>query len=131
MGQAEVSTAIESHMAVNWVESEVAYPNVQFQDGLDEFVRLNISYIGSRQASIGGPRNVHRFFGMAIIQIFVPINTGTKRVNDLTDVVKQLFTAKQFQGITFSTPDPIVVGDDGYGKFQVNVNCPFYYDEII
>jgi len=130
-GQARVSEVIETHMSAGWAHTPVAYQNVQFDDEVPEFVKLHILWTGSRQASMGGERNKHRFFGMAIVQIYVPVNSGTRHADQLAANAVELFITKQFQGITFLTPDPVTIGDDGHGKYQVNVNCPFYYDDLV
>ena len=130
-GAFEVSAAIESYMTQEWVETPLAYDNVQFDDEVPEFVKLTVLWTGARQASMGGLQNVHRFYGMAVAQVYISVNTGTRRADLLADIIVRLFAAKQFQGITFLTPEALVIGDDGHGKYQVNVNCPFFYDGLI
>ena len=107
----------------------VAYDNAPFTptDGV-KWVRFTVLPGDSVQASIGVAKRF-RTVGVAVAQIFLPIDRGDKDALALAETVKLAFRATTVSGVTFRTPSLRRVGrtDNWY---QINVNCPFYADEI-
>jgi len=74
--------------------------------------------------------STYRNPGLMIAQIFVPMGEGSKSANELADIVIAAFRGFGSSGVKFRTPNKAVVGEDaGTGEWQVNVNCPFYFDD--
>ena len=83
----------------------------------------------SFQASFGGATNRYRTPGVAVAQLFVPIETGDKVALEMAQAVKAAFRGVAVGGVTFREPSVTRVGrvDDEY---QINVTCPWQADDI-
>jgi len=73
----------------------------------------------------------YRTTGTCFIQLFAPASTGEVTVRTLADFVVDAFSRVTDTGVTFRTPTIRPVGRREAGDWwQLNVSCPFYYDEI-
>ena len=107
----------------------VAYDKVQCQEPEDAvWVRFSVLTGDTLQASLGASKRF-RTVGVAVAQIFQPINQGDKDALVLADTIKSAFRATSISGVTFRTPSLRRVGRDAKW-YQLNLNCPFYADEI-
>lgn len=94
------------------------------------WVRWNVRPgIALQTAFAGANSGRHRHPGLAIAQIFVPLESGTQASVQLADVIKAAFRAVTVAGVVFQTPYITMVGKSE-GWWQTNVNCPFYFDEV-
>ena len=92
------------------------------------WVRLAIRPATDQQASLGStPR--YRTFGVMIAQVFVPVSEGDQAALALGDIIASAFRGQAVSGVQFRTPIVQFIGRDG-DDWQVNVNCPFYVDNI-
>lgn len=123
--------SITDYFNTQWASATpIAWPNVRFDpDEHVEFVRVTILNGDAFQASMGNDVNDYRHLGIVVVQIFVEPNSGAKRARSLVDSVCSIFRSKYIDDLRFRTPDVNTIGIRE-GRYQVNVNCPFYRDEI-
>jgi len=95
-----------------------------------QWIRLTILDGPTRQAEMGGAQTTYRTTGLAVAQVFAPMDAGDGAARQLADVIVAAFRAVTVSGITFRAPSVGPVGADGKW-WQLNVNCDFYYDELI
>lgn len=94
------------------------------------WVNFTISQAESIQVEIGGNSGRFRQPGIAIAQLFAPVEAGTKDIKELADVVAASFRAVTDAGVTFRSPWLNQIGRVDQW-WQMNVICPFYYDEVV
>lgn len=72
-----------------------------------------------------------RTVGQLVVSIFEPRKEGLyEALRVAYDDIKPKFDRLTIDGITYETPSIFNLGK--VGKFwQVNVSCPFYYDEVL
>lgn len=127
-----LANAIRSRFKTQVVGSTglaVAYDNAPFTEPADsKWVRFAVLEADSSQVSLGTGRRF-RTPGVAVAQIFVPIQQGDKDALVLADQIKLAFRAQSVGGVVYKTPSLRRVGRTGKW-YQINVNCPFYADDI-
>ncbi|HGY1113667.1 TPA: phage tail terminator-like protein [Providencia rettgeri] len=92
--------------------------------GKSIWARLIIKHGLSGAQEIGSGPVVHRT-GIAFIQLFVPLETGTLFITQTADQLKDLFenqTDGQLDYFSVSADD---VGDEGHGWYQLNLSIPY------
>jgi hypothetical protein len=95
-----------------------------------QWCRLTINFGESFQASNGGTgANRFRTPGVMTAQLFTPTGKGDKDILALADVIKTAFRCVTDSGVVFKTPSIKRVGRVKK-EWQINVNCPFYADDI-
>lgn len=132
MSYADERDAICSRFEAHWASrTPLAWPNRGFAVPPErEWIRLTILDGDTRQVSIGSPgANIHRHSGVIVIQVFVPIDSGTRTARDLADQAAAIFRNQRFDGIRCDVPSVREIGPDGVW-FQVNMSCPFRRDEL-
>lgn len=84
----------------------------------------------SRKVSIGTPGSDRfRTPGLFVVQVFTPIGQGDNQGLTLAEAIKEAFQSITVSGVVFQTPYIVNVGrDDSW--WQINVNCPYYADDI-
>ena len=114
-------------------ETDIAWPNANFTpDNNSEWVRFWVGTGDAYNASFGAVgKNIERAVGVVTISIFVPLNTGTARVNALVDKAKAAFRHYTVGTLRFSQPPAKRVIGSGDTHFQVNVVAPYEYDTFI
>jgi len=95
------------------------------------WVRWSVRQAVASQVSFSGASSGRfRHPGLAIAQIFVPVDSGTQDGIQLADIIKAAFRAVTVASVTYQTPYFTQVGvTDGW--WQMNVSCPFYFDEVV
>lgn len=129
MGFEAVRIAIESRLQDNLVDSiPIKFDNVPFTfpSKKTSYIALTIQTGEGVQVAMSPKR--FRHVGIITCQIFAPEGKGTKEVGEITDRISAIFQGVQFSGITCRTASSIRVGETE-GKFQINVNIPFFWDE--
>lgn len=129
-----VANAIRSRYGTLVEDAEsvpTEYDNKPFGGSKDSiWTRCSILFGQGSQESLGDPSsNRYRYVGVLMVSIFVPIEKGDKEALALAQVVRDSFLSVTFGGVTFRTPSIIPVGKTGTWH-QVNVNSPFYFDEL-
>lgn len=95
-----------------------------------EWVRFSIRPAVSTQVDITSNNPRTRTTGVILIQIFSPLGKGDKAAMQLADAIKAQFRMVTAEGVTYQEPTITTVGERE-GWWQVNVTCPFQYDEIV
>lgn len=92
--------------------------------------RLSINPGDSFQKSIGAPgANYHRTVGVMFAQLFVSVGKGDKALYEMADLIKTAFRCVAASSVHFGEPSIRKIGrTENY--WQLNVNCPFYADDI-
>jgi len=124
---------IESRFLTNLASTPVCFENVPDPSAVTSakgagspWVRLTIRDTASRTAGIAGANDIleeHR--GLIIAQVFTRENTGTAAGRTLATTIATLYRHARFSGIKCLTPFCRVVGNDGNGWLQINVEVPY------
>lgn len=109
---------------------KIAWDNVEFSIPEDKssWVRMSVQNNISNYVSFGPNRRTRRS-GIIFIQIFVPENSETLIVSQLTDDIVEVFETKLLNGVIFESPDVREIGVSN-GWFQTNISVSFYFDDI-
>lgn len=91
------------------------------------WIRFSVRPGASFQASRGGSTKLFRTSGVALAQIFSPLDRGDKEALALADTIASSFRATSVGSVVYETPSVRVIGSDGRA-WQVNVECPFFAD---
>jgi hypothetical protein len=104
------------------------WPNAPF-DKPDNalWARVTILEGATRQKTLG-PSAEQRTPGVLTVQLFYPVGRGTEVQTQMADTIAAKFKRDTFSGVVFQTPYIEQKGRSGK-EWQVNVICPFYYDE--
>ena len=120
--------SIEKRMNANWSGSSFKFGNVPFNYPKEKYVALHVLFGDGVQASLGDAP-FFRHVGVVMLQIFVPGEEGTDDVGVLADKFRQIFSHKQFEGITTRTVSgPRLVGETS-GWLQYNCDVAFQWDQ--
>jgi len=92
--------------------------------------RLTINSGETTQKSIGNPgANRERTPGIMTAQLFGPIGNGDGNLKEKAESIRVAFKRVTDTGVSFGTPKIYEVKRIGK-EWQINVNCPFYADDI-
>lgn len=124
--------AITNHFATSWNQSHlpVVYENQQTPDRPTAWGRFVVIQGNSMPMSIGNQGFV-RSIGIATLQIFVPLNAGTKTFTDNADRFAGIFDLRVLrqQGITVHFHTSGITGPmENNGWVQRNVNVSYRSD---
>lgn len=126
----EIQDAVIDAFHTYWTYTEVAWPNLQFdptQLAVEEWVKITMIPADSDQVSMGGSTNLHRQFGLVLLELYIDQDSGARRSYELADLAINFFHSLALTGITFRSPDTEYIGVvDGW--LQNNVSCDFYSD---
>lgn len=119
---------IETHFDTNWTETPIVYQNVAYNE-VSEFIRLTVLSSDRSQCTMGCNTNLYRTTGVLVIQIFCPLNMGTKRILTIVDLLVTLLQSNVIGSAKFKTPYISFQGSSDV-FYQVNLSCPYYTDNI-
>lgn len=127
----EERALIETHFADLWSETEIAWSNVPFEPPANlPWVRFTIVHGEGLHADINGDNPLYRFVGNVMVQVFVPIDTGTDTAFNLAETVSNIFRRAQLDnGIQFRVPYIIDIGPSN-NLYQINVTCPYWRNQF-
>lgn len=134
MSFADERSAIENRLSTNWTSTPVQYDNVPFTKPDDNtYVRLNILTGDSTQIDMA-PTPTHRSVGVIVMQVFVPVNSGTNTARSHADSLAAIFRNVSFSvgdsgSILCRSPSITRVGEVD-GLFQLNVSVPYQRDVV-
>ena len=108
------------------------YDNAPFQQPENtQWCRWSIRPASRTQMDVGSSTKRKRTVGVAIAQIFLPLEQGDKAHLVVADAIEAVFKPGAAAGVTYRTPEIVVVGRANDNKWwQVNVTCPFYADDV-
>lgn len=112
-------------------ETAISFDNADFDPkGLKEYARFSWQDTGGSQASLGAREDgiLYRRVGIAFVQIFTELNTGTARSNALKERALDFFET-YLGAVWFRNQGPGYAGPGG-GFYQVNVSAEFQYDSL-
>ncbi|MBU0651175.1 DUF4128 domain-containing protein [bacterium] len=127
---------IETYFKSEWDISvyagvPVKYENVDFvYPENSEFVALYIKSGSADQITLGDEPIV-RNAGLVDIQLFAPINTGTKTIKEIIDFLVLMFERKQLsEGDVYIVFNQAQINEIGEQEnyYQINVSFPFRKD---
>jgi len=141
MTTAAMNIAIENMFTTAWgAATAVKYDNVPFTVPSSAWVGLEVWDGASAKASLGVTA-LRRTSGTVFVNIYTPLNAGSKPARDYADSVTAIFRDQRVSGITFEEPDvkrlgEMVVSSTGTVNsttqwYQMVVAIPFFYDVII
>lgn len=133
-----IAQITETTMKVGWqagAASTVAirWPNQPWkQPATGEWIAFRIIPGDGVQASLGQTK-LSRQFGLVMVQVFTPKNSGTRRATVLMDIVGNIFRHQTKTGsgvsVVFREPAMSDVGDR-MDNYQANVQIPFQGERI-
>jgi len=125
--EAQVTAPLGLDSRSSGTGSRIQYDNQEFVKPQDQiWVRVTILNGHSAAKAIGSQR--FRNPGVMIAQIFGPIGDGDRDQTRVADTIRREFRAVTDGDVSWHTPSQDRVGrDDNW--YQINVNCPFYWDE--
>ncbi len=128
--------AIYERFRVQWgATSPYTFDNETYEPPANAaWVRVAVRHNASRLEAVGGMGygGLNKFMrsGRVFIQVFTPVNKGTREADTLAQTARAIF-----EGITISSNairfnNAVVreIGPDG-SWYQINVECAFDYDE--
>jgi hypothetical protein len=84
--------------------------------------------------SLGAPKTLDRHVGVVFAQIFVPAGQGEERARWLADKASEIFRKLDVTAgtgkLTFRVPSIQAADQGGDDWWQINVVCPYQYDEL-
>ena len=126
----EAADLITKRFITQWgSETIFALPNKEFakDDTVTEWVRLSIKNLDADQETLGGVnKRKFEYKGIIFIQIFVELNTGTKRAYKIVQKVRDIFEGVQFNNIEVDSVSATEIGEDGKW-FQIVTESHFTY----
>lgn len=129
-----LSSYFQNKWVISYNDVSIAWPNVPFSPPSppSAWVRFNIIDGECAYKSVGAPgKNVSRYVGQVIVQVFIPAHTGSILGLKLADFICSIFRNRQIENIRFSSTysqrvDTSLV--DGW--LQYNLTAPFTRDEF-
>lgn len=92
--------------------------------------RLTINSGETLQKSIGSPSaNRERTPGVMTAQLFGPVGNGDGELREKAENIRVAFRNVTDTGVSFGNPKIKEIKRVG-NEWQINVNCPFYADDI-
>lgn len=109
----------------------VEYPNMSFSPVANEaWARISILEFDTGNPALGNRHK--RTTGVVMVQVFVPVGSGSELKAALCDVVLGIFENKRtgsFVSFRRGKVSDVGTGSDG-AWWQVNVSVPYRYDEV-
>ena len=127
----EARETIYESFRSGWLEETAYYfDNEMAKVGNEPWVRLAIRHNQGDQETLGaqGNRKFKRG-GSVIVQIFIPLDSAISKIDELSLKVRNIFEGKTLSNIRFRGVVIREIGPDTKW-YQVNVEAPFYYNEV-
>ena len=133
---AEFRDVVRTAFGVAWTDAgetldNVAWDNLAYSPGdRADYVMLGLAHSTGTFASLGAGASIQvRRVAIFAAQIFVRINTGQARADDLAEIVLDFLESARLTGIRISEIGVTEAGRVGQ-DFQVNVNAQIEYDSF-
>lgn len=124
-----IRSSITSRFQTQWGSTTpVKYANHSYvaQEGTTH-VCIYILPAICMQVSLGDTQT-YRTTGIITVNVYVPLNVGTKIPIELADTAAAIFRGKQFSDIQCRTPQLQIVGEIE-SWYVVSLDIPFYHDD--
>jgi hypothetical protein len=127
---------IYQRFATLWgTTSAITFDNEAFTPPAGQpWVRVSVRHSGSTLEAIGGSgfggMNTFQRIGRCVIQVFVPIDAGTRQADTLAQAARAIFegTTLSSNAIRFTNVVLREIGPDD-AWYQINLEATFQYDE--
>jgi hypothetical protein len=117
---------IETRFKLTWTGTPIAWENVAFNaPNNSAWVKLSVLNGNSKYRIIGG---LKRHSGLIVVQVFVPIDTGTSGARAFADSVISIFGDEKFSDVVCDAGSIETIGT-GDLWHQINVTIPYWRDE--
>lgn len=123
--------SIESYLNTQWLASSWSAIPIIWDNTIDDVDGSKLKpfiFDGESEQTSLGAQGCHRRYGILIIQVFIPINTGTDVIEKYCDTLTNMFKAVNLGDAHFMSPTAVRVGNVDKVYFQKNVQAPFYVD---
>lgn len=125
MNFVDAQLAIQSHIESMWTDTPIHFQNNKFAP-VKRYIRCHVLFGDSKQITLGSNPEF-RNPGVLVIQVLTEQGKGSTSALALADSLSDIFKAKNISGIQFRTPKLAILGEiESY--YQINVQCPFYFD---
>lgn len=141
MATSAINIAIENLFKNGWGSTtSIKYDNVPFTVPSVSWVSISVWDGNSQKMSLGAGAQLRRSTGTVFINIYTPLNKGSKAARDLADLVIPIFRDKQVSGITFEEPDVRRIGEQYFSIngvesttqwYQMVVSVPYFHDIVV
>ena len=122
------NSAMRSRFATNWTTTAIKYDNADLTPPANTaFVVFEIHDADETPISMGNAI-LYRNYGIISINVHVPLNTGTKILDQYCDAIALIFRGQQFSGINCRGARKTRLGEID-GRFVANVSIEFHRDE--
>ena len=119
-------TSIENRLETLWNTTAIHWDNVSFTEPASKtWIKCNILNASSTYRAIDSKK---KHIGLIILQIFVPINSGTAVVRGYADSLAAIFENQNFDDVVCGIASIEKVGINTV-SYQINVKIPYRRDE--
>ena len=130
MTPSEARIALETRFQASWGSTTpIAWGNTTPNMPDSPWVRFTIIHADSRLRSWSGNIMNYDRNGIVLVQIFVPLGTGTRASSDLAYQVIEILEGKSLGTLKLGTGSIVEVGQGDDAKDQTQVWINFSYDE--
>jgi len=121
----ELEQAVQVHFRDNVFSVPVVYDNIaQDIDAKSLWSRLTIEPTTSENLGIGSKRTIKD--GNIVLQVFAPIDSGTRASVRVVDEFLALFENTELDCLVFFYEGEMIrIGDEGNGWYQLNAEVRF------
>lgn len=126
-----ICNVIRARVKAQLATYTIAYDNAAFTPPVTgAYLDVQVIFGEQIQVSLGSTgQKRFRQVGILNVGVNVPVNTGDADGLDIVDAITSAFRSITVSGVTFRTPSPLRIGQDGK-YYRLAVQCPFYADHI-
>lgn len=127
-----VYTAFATYMGTNYPDIPYTFENEAFDsDEVEEWVRLVVHQTGGGQHTLGGVGNrVFRRRGIVLAQIYVKVDQGLLRLDELGEAILDLFEGTTQSQVMFHNGQYLGTGSYGGSWFRGTTQVAFTFDKV-
>lgn len=124
----KVKEVFDTYLNDNWSLTQKFWENINFDIPNETYIVQSLTIDYSQNVTIGDNRTRHS--GVYMIRVFAPLNTSSVDAISKADALIKLFQNKNlFDNILTYAGSIRIIGDGGYGLYQINVLIPFTADQ--
>jgi hypothetical protein len=126
MNYADIERVFQTEMEDKWTSTNVvAYDNASIPTVKEPWVRMTLIPSDSETGSLG-PNPITFRNGLLSLQVFTPLESGSRVAQQLADDFLAIFEHQQYENTLFTYSGVATrIGDDGFGWYQLNVLLDF------
>lgn len=128
MTRSQARAALSTLFNTTWgVTTPIVWDNTNPDTPTDAWVRFSVQHTTSEMNSWSGDRQNYLNYGIACVQVFTRIGSGTARSDQLCQAALTYLRGKDLGDLTTLTGSTIEDGPDGHGWWQDRVLVRFQY----